>query len=140
MPLSTHDLVFKQWETTLKTRDRSWPYVQSNFEELFESLKNSGLEAENAHDYIVKAVKVHSPDRSLIKFRYKKTRVINPRVGTEREFEESWIAGIAAKADVAFFNIYPQQMVKPEPKAITPLKVVQELSEFEAEDDSLTLS
>jgi len=139
MPLSAHDLVFKQWETTLKTRDRTWPYVQANFEELFESLKKSGLDAANAHDYIAKAVKVHSPERSLIKFRYKKTRVINPRVGTEKEFEESWIKGIASKADTAFFDVYPQQMVKPEPKEITPVKVVQEISEFEAEDDSLTL-
>lgn len=136
MPLSVHDLIFKQWEITLKSRDRSWPYVQLNFEELFESLKNSGLEATNAHDYISKAIRAHSPERSLVKFRYKKTRVINPRVGTEKEFEESWIAGIAAKANVAFFNVYPQQMIKPEPKA---MNVVQELSEFEAEDDSLTL-
>ena len=84
-------------------------------------------------------MKIHSPERSLIKFRYKKTRVINPRIGTEKEFEESWIAGIASKADIAFFNIYPQVMVKPEPKTITPVKVIQEISEFEAEDESLTL-
>lgn len=139
MPLSIHDLVFKQWETSLPTRDRSWPNVQSNFEELFASLKEGGLDAASAHDYITKAVKAHSPDRGLIKFQYKKTRVINPRVGTEKEFEENWIAGIVTKANVAFFNIYPQQMVKPEPTKVVPPKVVQELSEFEAEDDSLTL-
>lgn len=140
MPLSVHDLVFKQWETSLPTRDRSWPNVQSNFEELFASLKESGLEPSSAHDYISKAVKAHSPDRGLVKFQYKKTRVINPRVGTEKEFEENWVAGIASKANVAFFNIYPQQMVKPEPiKATTPKNVEQELSEFEAEDDRLTL-
>jgi hypothetical protein len=141
MPLSAPDLIFKQWETSLPTRDRSWPYVQSNFEELFETLKESGLEPAHAHDYVAKAVKAHSPDRGLIKFQYKKTKAINPRVGTEKEFEDNWIAGIASKANVAFFNVYPQQMVKKEPVAvaIVPKNIEQELSEFEAEDDSLTL-
>lgn len=137
MPLSTQDLIFKQWENSLSTRDRSWPSVQPNFEELFGTLKESGLEPEEAHDYLSKAIKAHSPPSSLVKFQYKKTRAINTRIGTEKEFEATWIAGIAKKANDAFFDVFPLPVVKPIIKP--PVKVVQELSEFEAEDDNLTL-
>jgi hypothetical protein len=140
MPLSRHDLIFKQWENSLAGRDKSWDSVGPNFEELFESLKQSGLESANAYEYLPKAIKAHSPAASLVKFQYKKTKVINPRIGTEKEFEEGWVAGITKKATDVFFETFPQEIVKPVARPPVPQKEIDSaLLEFEAEDDGLTL-
>jgi hypothetical protein len=138
MPLSVHELIFKQWESSLSTRDRSWSSVQLNFEELFYSLKESGLESTSAYDFVSKAIKAHSPNKGLIRFQYRKTKSPSSKIGTEKEFEDSWLAGIVSKANVAFFNIYPQQIVKK--VSIMSKNLEQEFSEFVAEEDNLTLN
>lgn len=139
MALSGHELIFKQWEASLSTRDLSWHYIQPNFEELFDSLKAHGLESGEAYEYVARAIKAHSPQASLIKFKYKKTKPMNPNIGTEKEFGDNWIAGITSKANIAFFNVFPQQIVKIERAPALNQKIKQELSEFDAEDESLTL-
>lgn len=105
---SRYDLLFEQWKATLASRDRRTPYVQGNFEELFEILKNEGLILENAYEYLPKAVKAHAPGPSLIKTMFKKLKG-GPKFqyANEREFEEQWVSDIEDRAKVAFFNIFP---------------------------------
>lgn len=110
---SRYDLLFEQWKASLVERDRRTPSIQGNFEELFDILKNEGIELEAAHDFLSKAVKAHSPSSLLVKNMYKKLKS-GPKFqwGTEREFEEQWIKDIGDRANVAFFNVFPIQTKK----------------------------
>lgn len=112
---SRYDLLFEQWKASLAGRDRRTPAIQGNFEELFEILKNEGLELEGAYEYLPKAVKAHSPSQSLVKNMFKKLKS-GPgfKWANEREFEEEWIKDITEKGSTAFFNIFPIKTKKTE--------------------------
>lgn len=144
IPESDPDQVFEQWECRLESRDKSWDYVQSNFQELFDDLKLAGLNSTDARKYMDKAIKAHNPKPSLIKHKYKQGKMTGRITVTEKEYEENWLEGIAKKAKAAFYDVYPQPTAQRTPKAqvtLTKKNSTQdiEMLEFEDEDESLTL-
>ena len=137
--VSKYDLIFEQWKASIDSEERSVTYlaVQGNFEDLFSSLKGAGLSIEDAHEYLPRAIKVHSPDASWIKNAYKKKRRETKMFSlSEKEYGDQWIESIKSKANIAFYEIYPILVKKTEKLQV---KVDIEQMEFEAEDDSLTL-
>lgn len=102
------ELLLQQWIASLKTKDRSAAAVSGNFEELFESLKNSGATFEEAHEILPKAVKAHQPVASLTRAQYKnlKKKVFDFDK-TEKEFTEEWNRSIDDKGTAAFFEFFP---------------------------------
>ena len=114
---SQYDLLFEQWKAQLANRDRSIASVQTNFEELFDTLRSEGLVLESAYEYLPRAVKAHAPPAGVVKRLFKKFKVEGKtHFTTEKEFEDQWIKGIEEKANAAFFNIFPVQTKKSEEK------------------------
>ena len=114
MPVSKNELIFQQWKASLAERDKSKGAVQRNFEELFDSLKAEGMEFEEAHVLLPKAIKAHHPNPGHIRNAYKKWKYLN-KWSNEKELEEEWKQDIDNAAQIAFFNIYPVE-VKSTPK------------------------
>jgi hypothetical protein len=103
------DLIFEEWKASLKVRDRSSKSVESNFEDLFTELKNSGASFEEAYAILPKAVKAHAPSLGLAKNTYKNLKH-SPKISqySEKEFIDKWNDDIKDKCTAAFFSIYPR--------------------------------
>lgn len=101
-------LIFQEWSASLKSKDRSRTAVSSNFEELFEKLKNSGVAFEDAHTILPKAIKAHQPIPAVARNTYKKIKGVAKNFSkTEKEFIEEWNKSIDDGATQVFFEIYP---------------------------------
>lgn len=113
-------LIFQEWKTLLSKKDRSFSYVESNFEELFQQLKDSGVDFNEAHSLLPGAIKAHQPHISLARKVYQNIKKFGGEGSsyTEKEFIEKWNEDIANKGSSAFFSIYPvdKPVVKEEPK------------------------
>jgi len=105
MTVSKYDLLFDKWKASLAGRDRSKPFWQSNFEELFDELKTEGLVLESAYEYLDRAIKAYTPSKTIVKNTYNKWK--SSRNVDLQEFQDNWFNGIADTAKVAFFNVFP---------------------------------
>jgi len=101
-------LVFQEWSASLKSKDRSKGAVMSNFEELFEKLKSSGVSFEDAHALLPRAIKAHLPMPSVARNSYKKIKsVYRDFEKTEKEYIEEWHKSIEDQGTQAFFDLFP---------------------------------
>jgi hypothetical protein len=101
-------LIFQEWSASLKSKDRSKAAVPSNFEELFEKLKNSGVPFEDAHALLPKAVKAHQPIAAVARNSYKKIKSVAKNFDkSEKEFVDEWNKSIEDVGTQTFFDIYP---------------------------------
>lgn len=102
------DLIFQEWSASLKSRDRSKNAVLSNFEELFENLKRSGVAFEDAHTILPKAIKAHQPPPSLARASYKKLKaIVRDFDKSEKEYTTEWNKSIEDQGTQAFFDSFP---------------------------------
>ena len=101
------DSIFDEWRIALKSKDKSKDSVSSNFDELFSTMYNAGIEREDAKYYVKKAAEVHFPSPSIIKSVFKRT----PKNMSQSEFEEGWKGFITDSAERAFINLYSFQYI-----------------------------
>lgn len=119
---SNLELILEEWVANLKNKDRSAPYVESNFEEFFQALKRANATFDEAHDLLPRAIKAHQPSPFLIKRVYKSMKADGRADGTEKEFEEIWTKDIADKGSSALYGVFPrpknidEEDEDPEPK------------------------
>lgn len=122
MTTSNLELILEEWIANLKNKDRSASYVESNFEEFFETLKRSNATFEEAHELLPRAVAAHQPSSFLIKRTYKFLKSEGRADGTEKEFAEVWTKDIAEKGSSALYSVFPrpknpdEEDEDPEPK------------------------
>lgn len=101
-------LIFQEWSSGLKFKDRTKNAVASNFEELFEKLKISGVSFEEAHTILPRAVKAHLPVPAVARNSYKKLKsLVRDFDKTEKEYIEEWHKSIEDVATQAFFEFFP---------------------------------
>ncbi len=120
MSTANLDLIYERWKASLREKDRSKDFVESNFSELFDALNSAGATFDEAHSYLPQAIKVHLPSPGLAKATWKIVKN-NPNniEATEKEFIDSWHKDIGDKATNSFYHIYPLPEDKdedPEPK------------------------
>src|SRR5271165_7128829 len=97
-------LIFQEWNASLKSRDRSKAAVPSNFEELFEKLKNSGVAFDDAHALLPRAIKAHQPIPAVARNSYKKIKSLAIRFDkSEKEFTDEWNKSIEDVGTQVFF-------------------------------------
>lgn len=112
------ELLFEQWSSSLRSKDRTRAAVPGNFEELFEALKRANISFEVAHDILPKAIKAHQPNNGLIRNYYKLIK--NNCAKTEQEFAEEWRQNIKDAGTEAFYIHYTltpkEEDEDPEPK------------------------
>ena len=125
---SNFDLILEEWISGLKNRDRSAPAVESNFEELFDSLKRANASFDEAHALLPKAVKAHLPPPGLARNTYKHIKNSPKASGlTEKEFIEAWNKDINDKGTNAFYSVFPRPKEDddedPEPKVYGSMSV-----------------
>lgn len=116
MSKSNLDLLFEEWKSSLKERDRSAPAVSSNFEALFEELKKAGATFEEAQEYLPKAIKAHQPAPGLARSIYRTTAKTNAKTAayTEKEFVDKWNQDIHDAGTNVFFEFFPRAKVDPD--------------------------
>lgn len=103
------DLIFERWKAGLQSKKRSREHVNSNFDELFDQLKNAGATLDEARAILPNATKAHQPTPQTAKFIWNNMRRQPQFAGvTENEFTSDWnkfIADSAANSMFAFFPI-----------------------------------
>jgi hypothetical protein len=109
---NTMNLIFDEWKASLKSRDRSAGAVESNFEILFQDLKNAGFTSEEAYTLLSKAAKAHFPPPAIAKNVYKSLKhLANVSMYSEKEYIDQWHKDITDKCTSAFFGIYPLKKI-----------------------------
>lgn len=99
------DLIFDKWKSSLPDRDRTKPYWESNFEDLFDALFRAKIEFEQAHSILSTAIKAHYPTYSVARHVYRRIKKTGTS-STESEFIEDWQNQIAETAKRVFYDIY----------------------------------
>lgn len=99
------DLIFERWVASLASRDRSKVGMPTNFDDLFDELKRSGVSFDEARDFLPKAIKAHQPSPIIRKNTWKKIK--QHLDVTENEFYEEWSQSIKNCATEAFFSNFP---------------------------------
>ena len=120
MPTDKLDLIYERWKASLKNKDRSRQYVESNFEELWNDFRKADATIEEARSYLADAIKVHLPAPALTKFTWRTARN-NPlnRDKSEKEWVDDWNKDIADKATNSLYDTFPLPVdddVDPDPK------------------------
>ncbi len=136
------DLVFQEWSSSLKSRDRSKGAVTSNFEELFEKLKSSGASFEEAHAILPRATKAHHPIPSIARNSYKKLKsLVRNFDKSEKEYIEEWHKSIDDQGAQAFFESFPLPKLDEdnEPKAFGNMSVKEYKAQRKYADQFSTL-
>ncbi|NJO53398.1 MAG: hypothetical protein HC840_32815 [Leptolyngbyaceae cyanobacterium RM2_2_4] len=102
---SRAQVIFRKWRDLLASRDRTFDNVYDNFADLWYDMYKASVSHETAYTFLDEASAVHLPTREQIKrtYTYKKSALYK----SEKEFMDSWIAGIKAKATEAFYEYYP---------------------------------
>jgi hypothetical protein len=107
------ELIFTEWSSSLKNRDRSKSSVGSNFDDLFQSWKS--IEADFDELYTVwlpKAIKAHLPNSSVVRNTYKKIKSTSKTFDkTEKEFIDEWNKSIEDTATSTFFEFFPPPLI-----------------------------
>src|ERR1041385_2809005 len=113
------DLAFEQWAVQFKNRstsDKKTTGARSNFETLFQTIKDLGADFNDAEPYRAKAIKVHQPLPSKARDVYKRLKSKIDK--TEKEFIEEWNDSIESVGTEVFFEFFPPLPIDhdPEPK------------------------
>jgi hypothetical protein len=95
-------LIFQKWKSNLPFKVRTKDMVQSNFDELFCELSNSGTSFDDAHDMINEAADAHYPSYTIAQAVYKKYNHEVPFA----DFYKTWKKNIFDKAMKSFFDFY----------------------------------
>lgn len=96
-------LIFDKWKAELKEKDRSRSNVESNFDSLFSTLKESKVGFDVAHQILPKAIIAHHPNQSVIDNVYKRVKISGK---PKQEFADEWKENIAAGAKRIFYSLY----------------------------------
>lgn len=105
------NLIFDKWKAELKEMDRSRANVDSNFDSLFTSLKQSKVCFDTAHSILSKALVAHYPNQSVIDNVYKRVKISGK---PKQEFADEWKENIASSGKRIFYSIYPIDGVEKE--------------------------
>lgn len=99
------ELIFDRWQADLKEMDRSRANVFNNFEILFITLDDSKIKFDAAHSILLKAIKAHEPNKSVVDNVYRRLKsVLNGK--TKQEFDDEWKENISAAAKRAFYGLF----------------------------------
>lgn len=103
------ELVFAEWNASLKKRDKTAKSLRPNFEELFSRWKSADASREDIYEiWLPKAISAHNPTSSVVRTVYKRLKTdIRGFDKTEKEFEEHWRKTIADIATEVFFEYFP---------------------------------
>lgn len=98
-------MIFRRWRDLLANRDKRFDSVSDNFADLWYDLYKASIPHEVAYSFLEDAVACHLPSREQIKrtYQYRKSALFK----SHKEFMDSWMAGIRAKAVEAFEEYYP---------------------------------
>lgn len=107
MTINQLELIFLQWSSSLKFKDRKRHMVAANFDELFESLKNANASFEEAHAILPRAIKAHQPTKPVAHNSYKSLKNRKLIDCSEAEFVDQWNKSIADTATHSFFEWFP---------------------------------
>jgi hypothetical protein len=101
------DLIYERWKASLRDKDRSKGFVDSNFDELFDALKGAGATFDEGHAILPSAIKAHQPSIGLAKNTWKllKNSTKNSDL-TEKEFIDQWNKDIADRGTNSFYNAF----------------------------------
>jgi hypothetical protein len=99
------NLIFDKWKSSLIQKDRTKPYWQSNFEELFDKLYRAKIQFDQAHEILDKAIRAHYPTYSIARRVFKRVKQMGA-ASSESEFIEDWHNQIAETAKCVFYAIY----------------------------------
>jgi hypothetical protein len=107
------EIIFVEWNSSLKDRDRSRNGVSSNFDDLFQKWKSANAEFDELYTvWLPKAIKAHLPNSSVVRNTYKKIkRKSNAFDKTEKEFIEEWNKSIEDTATSLFFEFFPPPLI-----------------------------
>ncbi len=124
------DIIFQEWSASLgNQRALTSDSIGPNFEDIFTSFQKAGASFEEAHYYLPKVIKSHTPNKAVIKATYARGR----KFQSEKEFEEQWIKSITNKATGIFFELFPRPIPESERGANVPRHpVVTQLGSFSA--------
>jgi hypothetical protein len=104
-------LIFDKWKAELKEMDRSRANVDTNFDNLFTSLKQSKVSFDTAHAILPKALVAHYPNQSVIDNVYKRVKISGK---PKQEFADEWKENIASSGKRIFYSVYPIDGVEEE--------------------------
>jgi len=108
MAANNLDLIFDRWKAALSTKNRKRENTPSNFDELFEALRNAGATLEEARDICPEAIKAHQPTASTAKFVWNSVRNSSQFAGvTQAEFITDWNKDIADTATSSMYVFFP---------------------------------
>jgi hypothetical protein len=104
---NTLDLIFDQWQASLKSKGVKREHVRPNFEELFQKWQSAGASFNDLYeDRLPKAIKAHLPVSSVAKNVYLKLKTLPKFNKSEKEFVEDWHKSIHDAATEAFFEFF----------------------------------
>ena len=108
MATNNLDLIFERWKASLQSKNRKREFINANFDELFEALRNAGATPEEARTMCPAAIKAHQPTSSTAKFVWNNVRR-NPQFAgiNENEFIADWNKDIADMATTSMFVFFP---------------------------------
>lgn len=102
------DLAFSEWKAGFKAssgQEKKTKNARSNFENLFQRLKDLEADFNEAEPYLAKAIKVHQPTPSRARDVY---RNLHNKMGkNEKEFVDEWNESIEAIGTDVFFELFP---------------------------------
>ena len=107
---SVFDLILVQWISELGTKsasERKKEYVRSNFEDIFDRLKQAGAAFSIVHSFLPKIIKAHQPNAALAKNSYKRLKTTMGLDKTEKEYTEEWNKSIEDTGTTIFFEFFP---------------------------------
>jgi hypothetical protein len=99
------EIILDKWRAALKLKDRSKDHVASNFEELFNELREAEVTFDVAREVLPLAVQAHYPPVAIRRRTYEGVK--NLVKVSEKEFIESWLKSIKDTATNIFYEVYP---------------------------------
>lgn len=104
--MTSLDFIFQEWTASLgQQRSLAKDSVESNFAELFSDMQAAGATFEEAHSFLNKAIKAHSPNQSIMKTIWQKNKAYYDSFD---DFQERWLKSINNKATAMFFEHFPR--------------------------------
>lgn len=102
------DLIFERWKASLQSKKRDRNHLNSNFDELFDQLKNAGATLDEARAILPNATKAHQPSSQTAKHYWNTVRRQPQYAGvSENEFVTDWNKFIADSATNSMFVFFP---------------------------------
>jgi len=99
--------ILKKWTAELRSKDRSFSKVQSNFDELFYELWKNKVPFDVTHELIKQAIAAHLPNAVIAKRTYQANKQKLDQ--TEKEFMDGWQKSIEDVCYQSFYSYYPPQ-------------------------------